>query len=229
VAVAAALAVTLGTSAQAALPVIDIRAIFQMVQQIRTMQDQLVTARSQLQEAQSQLQSMTGGRGLENLLGAEPRNYLPTNWQELSDVMAARSVRYGALANSLESLIRSNAILSDQARAALPPSQQQALDRIRREVALDQSIAREALSTTSERFNSLGELIAALSRTRDPKAVWDLQARISAEQAMLSNENAKLAMVFETARADRAARDQQLKEAALRDIGRLRKLPPMGL
>jgi type IV secretion system protein VirB5 len=215
--------------AQAALPVIDIRAILQMVQQIRTMQEQLMTARSQLLEAQSQLQSMTGGRGLENLLGAEPRNYLPTNWQELSDVIAARSLRYGALANSLDNLIRSNAILDDRARAALPLSQQQALDRVRREIALNQSVAREALATTSERFNSLQELIVALSRARDPKAVWDLQARISAEQAMLSNENAKLAMVFETARAESAARQQQVREAAVRDIGRLRNLAPMGL
>ena len=172
---------------------------------------------------------MTGGRGLENLLGAEPHNYLPTDWQELSDVIATRSLRYGALATSLDNLIRSNAILNDRARAALPLSQQQALDRARREIALNQSVAREALATTSERFNSLQELIAALSRARDPKAVWDLQARISAEQAMLSNENAKLAMVFETARAESAARQQQLREAAVRDIGRLRNLPPLGL
>lgn len=223
------LALGVSVPAQAALPVIDIRAIFQMVQQIRTMQDQLMTARSQLQEAQSQLQSMTGGRGLENLLGAEPRNYLPTDWQELSDVIGARSLRYRALATSLDNLVRSNAILDDRARAALPLSQQQALDRARREIALSQSVAREALATTSERFNSLQELIAALSRARDPKAVWDLQARISTEQAMLSNENAKLGLMFENARAENAARQQQLREAAVRDIGRLRNLPPLGL
>lgn len=213
----------------AALPVIDIGAILQMVQQVRTMQDQLLTARSQLREAQSQLQSMTGGRGLENLLGGEPRNYLPTDWQALSEVLSARSLRYRALATSLESLVQSNAILDDRARAALPPAQQQALDRARREIALAQSVAREALATTSERFNSLEGLIAALARARDPKAVWDLQARISTEQAMLSNENAKLAMVFETARAESAARQQQLREAAVRDIGRLRTLAPLGL
>ncbi len=53
--------------------------------------------------------------------------------------------------------MRSNAILDDRARAALPPSQQQALDRCAGgRLRFDQSVAREALSTTSERFNSLG-------------------------------------------------------------------------
>jgi len=57
----------------------------------------------------------------------------------------------------------------------------------------------------------------------------ELQARIAAEQAMLANEQSKLAALFETAEAERLARAQQRREQALRDLGSLRALPRMGL
>ncbi len=217
------------TPLQAALPVIDVGAIAQMLQQLAMLRDQLTTARNQLREAQSQLQSMTGGRGLENLLPAEPRNYLPADWRELSDVFTSTSRQYQGLVASLDSIVQANAVLDANAVARLPAAQRQALDLARREVALAQSVSRDSLTVTSERFNSLGQLIAALSRAQDPKTVWDLQARIAAEQAMLTNEQAKLATMFESMRADQAARRQQRRETALRDIGRLRNLPPLGL
>ncbi len=229
VTVIGALAMPLVIPAQAALPVIDVSAIAQMLQQISTMRDQLTTARNQLREAQSQLQSMTGRRGLENLLPSEPRNYLPADWQELSDVFTSTSRQYRGLVASLDSIVQANAVLDAAAVARMPAAQRQALDQARREVALAQSVSRDSLSVTSERFNSLGQLIGALSRAQDPKTVWDLQARISAEQAMLTNEQAKLATMFESLRADQAARRQQRREAALRDVGRLRNLPPLGL
>jgi len=49
-----------GPVASAQMAVVDVRAIGQLVQQIRTMQQQLDTARGQLREAQSSYQAMTG-------------------------------------------------------------------------------------------------------------------------------------------------------------------------
>jgi type IV secretion system protein VirB5 len=224
-----AFCVPLTLPAHAALPVIDVRAIMQMVQQIATLREQLATARDQLREAQQQLRAMTGGRGQENLLPAEPRNYLPANWGEMAQVLGATSLDYRGLVTALETLRDRNAVLPAATVARLPVGQRALLDAQRREVALGQSVARDALAVTSERFHALGGLIAALSRADDPKAVWDLQARIGIEQAMLTNEQAKLATVFETLRAERELRRQQAREAALRDVGRYGTLRPLGL
>ena len=69
VAVASGL-VTLGAAiyaptAAAQMAVVDVRAIGQLIQQIRTMQQQLETARGQLREAQATFQAMTGRRGMD--------------------------------------------------------------------------------------------------------------------------------------------------------------------
>lgn len=224
-----AFALPLATPASAALPVIDIGAIAQMIQQLVTLREQVNTARNQLREAQDQLRALTGGRGQENLLPSEPRNYQPANWQELSEVFDSTSRAYRGLVTAQDALLRSNAVLSPAAVARLPIRQQRALETGRREIALAQSVSRDALTVTSERFNSLGQLIAALAAARDPKTVWDLQTRIAAEQAMLTNEQAKLALIFESQRADQAARRWQRRESALRDVGRYSQLPPLGL
>ena len=60
-------------AAHAAMPVVDVRAIAQMIQEIRTLQDQLATARDHLAQARQTYQSMTGGRGMERLLSATER------------------------------------------------------------------------------------------------------------------------------------------------------------
>ena len=64
-----AIACVLCTSVgHAAMPVVDIRAIVQMAQQLQVLQNQLTTARNQLTQAQQQFQSLTGQRGMEQLL-----------------------------------------------------------------------------------------------------------------------------------------------------------------
>jgi type IV secretion system protein VirB5 len=50
-----------------------------------------------------------------------------------------------------------------------------------------------AIIHSSQRFAALQSLIDAISVATDPKAVGELQARIAAEQAMVANEQIKLA------------------------------------
>jgi len=218
-----------GPVASAQMAVVDVRAIGQLVQQIRTMQQQLDTARGQLREAQSSYQAMTGSRGLERLLSAEVRNYLPPDWQSLAAAIDASSPQYGALAHELEQLVRGNAILSETELSRLGVRPQQSIQQERRDVALSQALSRQALGAAGGRFESLRTLIEAIPAATDPKAAMELQARIAAEQAMLANEQSKLAALFETADAERLARAQQRREQALRDLGSLRALPRMGL
>lgn len=225
----AAVLLVAAPASQAVMPVVDVRAIAQMLEQIRTLQAHLDTARSMLGEAQASFRSMTGPRGMERLLAGQVRNYLPSDWLELGSAISSLRGQYGALGNELQSIVGDNAVLSARELAGLGPQQQARVTEARQDVALAQGLAREALSAASARFDSLNQLIAAISTADDPKAVMDLQARIAAEQAMLANDHTKLSVLFESVNAEREARAQQRRERAIRDIGSLRNLRPMGL
>jgi type IV secretion system protein VirB5 len=225
------LVVGLGISplANAQWAVVDVGAIAQLIQQVATMRDQLETTRDQLRQARETLDSMRGGRGMEHLLSGASRNYLPSDWQQLEAVLNQTSSGFGALATDLQRLMNSNAVLTPQQIATLSQSDRQHLEAARRSAAMLQVLTREALSVTSRRFDSIQQLIDAISRAGDQKAILDLQARIQAEQGMLQNEATKLGVLYQAAQAEEWARRQRVREQAIASIGSLRDLPPLGL
>lgn len=216
-------------TANAQWAVVDVGAITQLMQQVRTMQEQLTTARHQLAQAEAAYRSMNGGRGMERLLGTVPRNYLPGQWRELLEVLSQTSVSYGAIAREMQRVINENSVLSADQLRALSPSDRQLIEASRRSKAMLQVMTREALHRTSDRFGSMQQLIDAIGRAEDPKAVMDLQARIQAENNMLINESTKLQVLYQLAQAEEQARELRLREEAMNAFGSLRDLPPIGL
>jgi type IV secretion system protein VirB5 len=221
--------VTSVPQADGAMPVVDVRAIAQMASQLRTMQNQLTAARDQLTEARSTLTSLTGTRGMQNLLGNIERNYLPADWQQLFDTLHSASSNYGALAASVESLISGNAILSTTELSHFSPTQRGVIEEGRRSTAGLAALTRQALASSSARFTNLEQLIRAIGAATDPKAIYDLQARVQAETALLQNDSIKLSALFETHAADEALRHQRIREQAIADAGNLRDLGSLGL
>ncbi len=216
-------------ASHAAWPVIDVGAITQLIMQIRTLQEQLTTAQDQLTQARDEYRSITGGRGMEQLLGGTVRNYLPANWSELQGVLQGAASSYGALSASVQSAINANAVLTAQQVAALSPMERRELEAARRSAALLQVTTREALATTSARFTSIQQLINAIPAASDQKAILDLQARIGAEHSMLQNEQTKLEVLYQAVQAEEWARRQRVREQAIADVGSLRRLPALGL
>lgn len=215
--------------AHAAMAVIDVSAIRQLVQQVTTLREQLANAREQLRQAQQSYAATTGTRGMERLAAGVARNYLPPDWAALADVLSETSATYGALSRELVALERGNAVLGTSELAALTPDARARVEEGRRASAASQVLAREALATTSRRFTTVQSLLDAIGSAQDPKAVMDLSARIQAEQAMLANEQTKLEVLFRALEAERAVQSQQARERAVRDLGSLRSLPPLGL
>jgi type IV secretion system protein VirB5 len=215
--------------AQAQFAVIDVASFTQLIQEYQMLQQQLSTAQSQLSQARSQYAAITGNRGMQNLLFGTNRNYLPTNWSQLSALMSGSSGVYGSLGGQVQALIRANAVLTPTQIAALSPAQRTQLNVARQAAALQQVTARSALANSSDRFGALQQLISAIGTASDEKASLDLSARISAEVGMLQNEHTKLAVLNEVERAEDRARVQQLRELAIADQGSLRALARMGL
>ena len=229
-AIALALVCTLVASgSHAQMAVIDVRAIVQMAQQLRVLQDQLANARNQLTQAQAQFAALTGSRGMERLLAGATRNYLPPDWAVFERTLRRVEASYAALGAQIEAVVTGNAVLTPAETAHLVADQREQLEGARQSAALLQVTSRQALQVSSERFAALQTLIDAIPRATDSKAAMDLQARIAAEQAMLQNEHTKLMVLYQTLEAEDRAREQRGRELAVAHIGSLRRVPAIGL
>lgn len=208
-------------TARAQWAVIDMPAIVQLIQEVQTMQQQLATAREQLQSAQQALQAMTGDRGMERLLGGTTRNYLPSNWTQLTSALQGRGTSgYAGLSADVQGAIAANAVLSPRRLATLSPADQQLIQAARQWSAMQQALAHAALANASGRFAAIQGLIAAISTAGDQKAILDLQARIGAELAMLQNEQTKLQVLFQATQAQESSVRQQARERVIEEHGR---------
>jgi len=229
-AILVATALVLCTSVgHAAMPVVDVRALAQMAREMQVLQNQLTTARNQLTQAQQQFQSLTGRRGMEQLLSGVARNYLPPDWASLEATLRGSQASYSALSSEIQSALRDVTVLTPAQTARLAPQQVEQLEAARRTVALLQATSRGALQASSQRFSTLQGLIDAIPTATDAKAVLDLQARIAAEQAMLQNEHTKLMVLNQAAEAEQRAQEQRARELAISNFGSLRSLPAIGL
>jgi type IV secretion system protein VirB5 len=226
-AVAALLAVAPAAHAQFA--VIDVASVTQLIQEVQTAAQELQTAQSELAQARQSYQSLTGTRGMQNLLSGTNRNYLPTDVASLEATASGSGGSNGALASSVQAAITTNAVLSPAALASLSAAERNAIVAQRQAVALQQGISQQALANSSGRFAQVQQLISTIGSAQDPKAILDLQARVSAEQGMLQAEQTKLQVLYQTLRAQQAAEEQTSRERAIADVGSLRALPAMGL
>ena len=201
-------------AARAQWAVIDGPAIVQLIKQVQTMAQQLATAKNQLQQAQQALQTMTGDRGMEQLLSGTVRNYLPSNWLQVQGALQGGG-GFGSLSADTQSLVRSNAVLSPQRLATLSPGGQNLIQADRQWIAMQQALAHQALANASERFAALQSLVAAISTAADQKAILDLQARIGAELGMLQNEQTKIQLLNQSAQAQEISLRQQAREQVI--------------
>ena len=216
-------------AARAQWAVIDVASIRQLIQEVRMMSQQLSLEQSQLAEAREEYQAFTGSRGMQGLLSGVVANYLPTNVTSIKAMLSGSGGSYGPLAASVQSALAANAVLSSGELAALSPGERAVIESERDSAALRQGISQQALANASSRFGQLQQLTAAIGSARDPKAIFDLEARISTEQGQLQAEQTKLQVLYQTLLAQRAAARQRTRERAIVDIGSLRDLPPMGL
>jgi type IV secretion system protein VirB5 len=205
--------------AHAQWAVVDAPAIAQLIQEVATLRQQLQVAQAQLLQAKQALQSMSGDRGMEQLLSGTTRNYLPMSSTQLIGA-AQGGGGYPTLAADVRNAIGANAVLSSAQISTLAPADQQQILATRQAVALRQALASEALVNSSGRFNALQSLITAISTAGDQKAILDLQARITAELAMLQNEQTKLQILVQATQAQDSANALQAHEQAIADQGR---------
>lgn len=206
-------------AAHAQWAVVDVGAIGQLVREVAIMESDLATARGELQQAQQSYRALTGHRGMAQLLSGTVRNYLPTSLSGLEAILRQQHTSYAQLASAMRVVTRQYAVLTPSELAALPAGTATRIRAARRRAALLEAIADDALENASSRFAALQQLIGAISNASDVKASLDLEARISAEQAMLENEQTKLQVLFETMRAKRELNSESERERIVAEQG----------
>ncbi len=217
----AALALLLATgTAQAQFAVIDVASLGQLVQQAQMLAQQLAAARAQLLTAETQYEAMIGNRGMQSLLAGTIRNYLPTQWSEVSDLLRGADSMRSALGVDFQRLLQSNAVLSPLQLATMSDDERRQILTARQPIALLQALAQDALANASGRFAAIQQLIDAIPSAADQKGILDLQARIGAEQGMLQNEQTKLQILYQTAVAQEWAAQQREREQVVSGHGR---------
>lgn len=206
-------------AAQAQFAVIDMASVTQLMSQVRTLEQQLETARNQLSQARTEFQAMTGGRSMERLLGGTARNYLPPSWGSLEGALQGTAGGYPGLAKDLDRALADVSVLSPAQVAALSPQAAAQLRAQRQSAAFLQALTHEALANSSSRFAAIQQLIDAIARAGDQKAILDLQARIAAEVGMLQNEQTKLQVLYQSAEAQQWANAQRIGELTMAGHG----------
>jgi type IV secretion system protein VirB5 len=222
----------MATPADAMVPVIDVAALTQLIQEVLAWIEQLRSMEMQLTQLKQTYASTTGLRGMEQLLRLSPaaRNYLPPDWNSLEAALTGGAMGNPVLASAIRTQVAVNAVLSPTDVTRLSARLQALLASEREAVAGSQTLTRLAYAQASDRFGSLETLIDKIGATPDAKAIAELQGRIGAEQAMLANEGVKLAALAQMSVAESAARDQIRREQVVASHGsfanRFQPTPP---
>jgi len=218
--------------AQAMIPVIDIAALQQLLQEVNAWQQQLRGMQQQITQLQQTYGAITGSRGMQQLLplSAAARNYLPPDWATLEATLSGASSAYADLATAIRVQLTANAVLTPADLARFSAPLQTLLENERQAVAGGQAFTRLAYAQSSDRFTSLQTLISTIGRTADAKSIEELQGRTQAELAMLTDESVKLAALAQVAAAETAARDLTRREQIIANHGafatRFQPTPP---
>jgi type IV secretion system protein VirB5 len=218
----AASAITLaGTCAQAqGIPVIDIAGLIQTIQQVLNDVTKIENQVQQIAALQNQLSSMTGVRNLGTVLNsAALQNYVPPKAYTL--VNAIDATGYAGLGGTAKALRDDGMVYNCLNLAgAQRTTCQAALARPYQQKGLLQ----DAMSTASGRLTQISALMNQVNATSDQKAVLEIQARIGAENAMLTHEISQIQMLQGMADSEERiarSRDRERQYEMLGRTGRI--------
>lgn len=207
-------------SAQAGWPVTVIAdvpgQINQMVNHAQTLKDyaalleQLEQLRRQYTQMQKDYESVTGSRNLGEILNNPAfKNYIPDNWQEVQSNI--RNNGYEGLSGSAR-VLRNSSRIFDACEYITDFQEKRNCAAKAVKPAQDQAFATDAYKKSAQRVAQIESLMGQINQTSDPKAIAELNARIQAEQALIQNEQTKLALYQSAANAEKALLDQQSYE-----------------
>ena len=219
---AIALAATLcaGPSRAQGIPVIDIANLIQTIQQVMNDITKIENQVEQIRQLQSQVASINGVRNLGNVFNnAGLSNYVPAN--AFAAVNAIDASGYGGLTATARSLRDAGMVYNclDRAGAARTSCQATLAQPYQQK-----GLLQDAMRAASGRLAQINSLMQQIDATSDQKAVLEIQARIGAENALLSHEMSQVQMLVGMADSEERiarSRDRERQYEALSRTGKI--------
>jgi type IV secretion system protein VirB5 len=213
-----ALVLTLATCVAHAqgIPVIDIANLIQTIQQVLNDVTKIENQVEQIAQLQNQLSSMTGVRNLGSVLNNPAlQNYVPA--QAYTFVNAVDSLGYSGLSATGKALRDSSMVyncldLSGPAQTSCQSSLAQPYQ--------EKGLLQDAMKAAAGRLGQIGALMGQIDATSDQKAVLEIQARIGAENAMLTHEVSQIQMLQGMADSEERIARSQDRERQYQMLGR---------
>jgi type IV secretion system protein VirB5 len=203
-----------GRAGAQGIPVFDSSSFGQMVMSVKTLGEQL-------NQLQATYQAVSGVRGLgEVAYDPALRQYLPPDWGRVYD---------GALAGGYVGITGPLGAVRNGERlpASTAEAQARIAERSRATAMTDKAVGLRAFEGARARLAQIEQLMGHINRTRDPKGIQELHARIAVEQAAVQNEATKLQLVAMLQRAEERLVEQQKTDLAQRILSASNKgMPP---
>ncbi|WP_337913657.1 P-type DNA transfer protein VirB5 [Vibrio cholerae] len=182
----------------------------QMLKDYATMLEQLDTMRNQFRHMEKEFSSVTGSRNLGQILNdPQFKQYLPDNWQTIYS--SVRNHGYEGLSGAAKAL-RDASKVFDACEYITNPTEKHICEAQAVKPAQDQAFAVDAYKKSQNRVGQIEGLMKEINRTNDPKAIAELNARIQAEQALIQNEQTKIALYKASAESEYQLLVQQENE-----------------
>ena len=206
-------------AAHAQYVVHDPRALVQMIEDARTSLEQLQALQAQIEEQRALFDSLNDlsdvNRLAERLGLPEVRNPLPDS-RALRAAAEGDLGALGALAERADAIRRQTRLYTpaegdlSEADAYYRDSLERAGARTARDLAIGEAVG----AASDQRLDGLEALRRALDTAPNARAVMDLEARLSAEQALIQNEQLRLQGLAVTQAAEARLEEQRHRERA---------------
>lgn len=209
------------TPARAGIPVIDVAGLVQAVMQVMQQLTEIQNQYQQIMQLQAQVDAMSNARGLGDVLNNPMlQNYVPREAGTM--VRNLENGGYSSLTGTARGLRDAQMLYNcgDMADATMRARCQADLAKPYQQKAFMQ----DALEAARNRVAQINSLMARAGTTTDAKEIAEVQARISAENALLSHEMSQIEMMRGIAEADAKIAQSRAREAQLEQASRTRPL-----
>lgn len=207
-------------AAQAGIPVIDVAGLVQAVQEVMQSVQQITNQIRQIEQLQAQVEAVTGARNLGAIMNNPAlQNYIPA---DATNVLGSVQTNgYSGLSGTARTLrdaqmtynclnLAGSARTQCQSSLALPYQQK--------------ALMQDAMEAARGRVAQIQSLMRQIDATPDQKAVGEIQARISAENAMLQHQMTQITLARGMAEAETRIAESKAREAQLQQASRTGRL-----
>ena len=198
--------------AHAGIPVIDAANLAQAIQQVMAWAQQYQQMASQIQQMQQQYASLTGSRGLGDILNNPLlQGVVPADVAQIYS--GINSGGFNNLTSAAQTLRSTTMVYNCE---NVTGDTKNAYEASLNGNAQSQAYQQNALQLITQRVQQIQSLQSQINGTPDPKAIAELQARIAAENTQVTNDANRIAVMQAIAQSQQQAAQQALRERTMK-------------